>query len=112
MQRYQDKATAFCGTCEFGKTLSALTIQAFRICGYAADNRTGISMIYIAPDGRMPFAVIRDTIGKMNMVALGRVVLTRREHVIAFEPKDLLGLTLRFSYKFEIKPRTLRTSPS
>jgi hypothetical protein len=37
----------------------------------------------------------------MNMVALGRIVLTRREHVIAFEPKDrgLLGLTLRFSYE-------------
>jgi len=37
----------------------------------------------------------------MNMVALGRVVLTRREHVIALEPKDrgLLGLTLRFPYE-------------
>jgi len=30
--------------------------------------------------GQDAFAVIRDTIGKMNMVALGRVVLTRREH--------------------------------
>ena len=59
---------------------------------------------YIAPDGQVgqdAFAVIRDTIGKMNMVALGRVVLTRREHVIALEPKDrgLLGLTLRFPYE-------------
>jgi DNA end-binding protein Ku len=37
----------------------------------------------------------------MNMVALGRVVLTRREHVIALEPKDrgLLGLTLRYPYE-------------
>jgi DNA end-binding protein Ku len=33
------------------------------------------------------FAVIRDTIAKLNMVALGRVVLSRREHVIALEPK-------------------------
>ena len=37
----------------------------------------------------------------MNMVALGRVVLSRREHVIALEPKDrgLLGLTLRYPYE-------------
>ena len=37
----------------------------------------------------------------MNMVALGRVVLTRRERVIALEPRDrgLLGLTLRYPYE-------------
>jgi DNA end-binding protein Ku len=57
-----------------------------------------------SPDGQVgqdAFAVIRDTIGKMNRVALGRVVLTRREHVIALEPKDrgLLGLTLRYPYE-------------
>ena len=59
---------------------------------------------YIAPDGQVgqdAFAVIRDTIGKMNMVALGRVVLTRREHVIALEPRGrgLLGMTLRYPYE-------------
>ena len=59
---------------------------------------------YIAPDGQVgqdAFAVIRDTIGKLNMVALGRVVLTRREHVIALEPKGrgLMGLTLRYPYE-------------
>ena len=59
---------------------------------------------YITPDGQVgqdAFAVIRDTIGKLNMVALGRVVLTRREHVIALEPKGrgLLGLTLRYPYE-------------
>ena len=34
-------------------------------------------------------------------MALGRVVLTRREHVIALEPRDrgLLGLTLRYPYE-------------
>jgi DNA end-binding protein Ku len=68
------------------------------------DERYIDSPYYIAPDGQLgqdAFAVIRDTIGKMNMVALGRVVLTRREHVIALEPKDrgLLGLTLRFPYE-------------
>ena len=58
--------------------------------------------------------MIRDTIGKLNMVALGRVVLTRREHVIALEPKGrgLLGLTLRTPMRFAMKHRTSRTSPN
>ncbi|HEY2533017.1 MAG TPA: Ku protein [Xanthobacteraceae bacterium] len=68
------------------------------------DERFVESPYYIAPDGQVgqdAFAVIRDTIGKMNMVALGRVVLTRREHVIALEPKGrgLVGLTLRYPYE-------------
>jgi len=68
------------------------------------DDRYIDSPYYIAPDGQVgqdAFAVIRDTIGKMNMVALGRVVLTRREHVIALEPRGrgLLGLTLRYPYE-------------
>ena len=68
------------------------------------DERYIDSPYYIAPDGQVgqdAFAVIRDTIGKMNMVALGRVVLTRREHVIALEPKGrgLMGMTLRYPYE-------------
>jgi hypothetical protein len=46
------------------------------------DGRYIDSPYYIVPDGQVgqdAFAVIRDTIGKMNMVAFGRVVLTRRE---------------------------------
>jgi hypothetical protein len=45
--------------------------------------------------------VIRDTIAKMNMVAIGRVVLTRREHIIALESRGrgLVGLTLRYPFK-------------
>ena len=37
----------------------------------------------------------------LNMVALGRVVLARREHVIALEPKGrgLVGTTLRYPYE-------------
>jgi len=34
------------------------------------------------------FAVIRETIRTMDMVAIGRVVLTSREHIIALEPLD------------------------
>ena len=68
------------------------------------DDRYIDSPYYIAPDGQVgqdAFAVIRDTIGKMNMVALGRVVLTRREHVIALESRGrgLLGMTLRYPYE-------------
>src|SRR5436190_1009428 len=68
------------------------------------DERYIDSPYYIAPDGQVgqdAFAVIRDTISKLNMVGLGRVVLTRREHVIALEPKGrgLMGLTLRYPYE-------------
>ena len=54
------------------------------------DDRYIDSPYYLAPDGKVgqdAFAVIRDTIAKMNMVAVGRVVLTRREHIIALEAK-------------------------
>ena len=68
------------------------------------DERYIESPYYIAPDGQVgqdAFAVIRDTIRKLNMVALGRVVLTRREHVIALEPRGrgLLGMTFRYPYE-------------
>ena len=59
---------------------------------------------YIAPDGKVgqdAFAVIRDVIRQMNMVAIGRVVLTSREHVIALEArgKGLMGTLLRYPYE-------------
>jgi DNA end-binding protein Ku len=59
---------------------------------------------YLVPDGdvgQQAFAVIREAISKEGMVALGRVVFTSREHVIALEPrgKGLLGMTLRYPYE-------------
>jgi DNA end-binding protein Ku len=59
---------------------------------------------YIAPEGDVgldAFLVIRNAIEQMNMVALGRVVLTSREHVIALEPrgKGLIGTLLRYPYE-------------
>jgi non-homologous end joining protein Ku len=44
------------------------------------------------------FAVIRETIREMDKVAIGRVVLTNREHIIALEPmdKELVGTLLRY----------------
>ena len=59
---------------------------------------------YIVPDGNVgqdAFVVIRNVIKQMNMVAIGRVVLTSREHVIALEPrgKGLMGTLLRYPYE-------------
>jgi len=59
---------------------------------------------YIVPDGEVgqqAFAVIRDAIRKEGMVALGKVVFTSREHVIALEArgKGMLGVTLRYPYE-------------
>jgi DNA end-binding protein Ku len=67
------------------------------------------SPYYLVPDGEVgqqAFAVIREAIRKEGMVALGRVVFTSREHVIALEPrgKGLLGITLRYPY--EVRKRT------
>ena len=45
--------------------------------------------------------MIRETIRSMDMVAIGRVVLTSREHIIALEPLDngLMGTLLRYPYE-------------
>jgi len=68
------------------------------------DDLYNIRPYYIAPDGKVgqdAFVVIRDIIEKMNMVALGRVVLTSREHVIAMQPrgKGIMGTLLRYPYE-------------
>src|SRR3954451_2536472 len=59
---------------------------------------------YITPDGKAgadAFAVIRDAMKDKERVALARIVLTNREHVMAIEPlgKGLLGTTLRYPYE-------------
>ena len=53
------------------------------------DPRYLIRPYYLVPDGKVghdAFAVIRETIREMNKVAIGRVVLTNREHIIALDP--------------------------
>ena len=59
---------------------------------------------YIVPDGEVgqqAFAVIREAIRQEGMVAIGKVVLTSREHIIALEARDkgLIGVTLRYPYE-------------
>jgi DNA end-binding protein Ku len=59
---------------------------------------------FIIPDGEVgqqAFAVIREAIRKEGMVALGTVVFTSREHIIALEARDngMIGTTLRYPYE-------------
>jgi DNA end-binding protein Ku len=59
---------------------------------------------YIIPTGKAgtdAFVVIRDAMKRKDKVALARVVLSNREHVIALKPlgKGLLGTTLRYPYE-------------
>ena len=68
------------------------------------DPRYLIRPYYLVPDGKVghdAFAVIRETIREMNKVAIGRVVLTSREHIIALDPLDkgLMGTLLRYPYE-------------
>ncbi|MHB0772667.1 non-homologous end joining protein Ku [Bradyrhizobium sp. 5.13L] len=68
------------------------------------DNRYLIRPYYLVPDGKVghdAYAVIRETIRSMDKVAIGRVVLTNREHIIALEPLDsgLMGTLLRYPYE-------------
>jgi len=68
------------------------------------DQRYLDSPYYLVPDDRVgqeAFAVIRDAMRGKSMVALGRVVLSKRERVIMLEPweKGLLGTTLRYPYE-------------
>jgi DNA end-binding protein Ku len=56
------------------------------------------------PDGKVghdAYAVIRETIRSLDKVALARVVLTNREHVIALEARDkgLVGILLRYPWE-------------
>ena len=68
------------------------------------DERYIDSPYYLVPENKVAleaFAVIRDAMLGKGMVALGRVVLSKRERVIMLQPrgKGLLGATLRYPYE-------------
>jgi DNA end-binding protein Ku len=68
------------------------------------DERYLDSPYYVTPNdqvGQDAFAVIRDAMRDKGMVALGRVVLAKRERVIMLRPwdKGLMGTTLRYPYE-------------
>jgi DNA end-binding protein Ku len=68
------------------------------------DERYFDTPYYIAPEekvGQEAFAVIREAMRDKKMVALARVVLAKREHVMMLQPwgKGLMGTTLRYPYE-------------
>jgi DNA end-binding protein Ku len=68
------------------------------------DERYLDSPYYITPNGQVgqeAFAVIREAMRGKHLVALGRVVLSKRERVIMLEPwdKGLIATTLRYPYE-------------
>jgi DNA end-binding protein Ku len=76
------------------------------------DPRYIIRPYYLRPDGKVghdAFAVIRETIRSMDKVAIGRLVLTSREHIIALEALDkgLMAVPIRGS----IRGRIFRRNP-
>jgi DNA end-binding protein Ku len=59
---------------------------------------------YIAPTGKVgqeAYVTIREAIGDTGKLAIGRLVLANREHMIAIEPRDkgLMGTLLRYPYE-------------
>jgi len=71
------------------------------------DERYFDSTYYMTPNdavGQEAFAVIREAMRGKEMVALGRVVLAKRERVIMLQPwdKGIMGTTLRYAY--EVRP--------
>ncbi len=55
---------------------------------------------YLVPDGKMaaePYAVIREAMERADLVALGRIVMSSRERLVALEPRDrgIVATTLR-----------------
>jgi DNA end-binding protein Ku len=68
------------------------------------DERYLESPYYLAPNEKVAeeaFAVIRDAMRGKNMVALGRVVISKRERVMMLQAwdKGILGTTLRYPYE-------------
>jgi DNA end-binding protein Ku len=72
---------------------------------------------YIAPDGKAgaeAFAVIRDAMKDKDRVAIARIVMAYREHIIALEPlgKGLVGTTLRYDYEVRDEKAYLSDIPN
>ena len=69
--------------------------------GAEIDRRFFDTPYYVTPNdpvGQEAFGVIREAMRSKALVALGRIVLAKRERVIALEPheKGLIGTTLRY----------------
>jgi DNA end-binding protein Ku len=80
-----------------------IDIDSF-VPGAEIDRRFFDAPYYVTPNdpvGQEAFGVIREAMRSKALVALGRIVLTKRERVIALEPHDkgLIGTTLHYPYE-------------
>jgi DNA end-binding protein Ku len=83
----------------------------------AIDKRYLDKPYYIAPSGETgveAFVVIRDAMQDEERVALARIVMAHREHIMMLEPlgKGLLGTTLRFDYEVRSEKEYFSRIPS
>jgi DNA end-binding protein Ku len=81
------------------------------------DNRYLDRPYYVVPGekvGAEAFAVIRDAMRNKDRVALARIVMGHREHVIALEPlgKGILGTTLRYDYEVRSEKESFANIPT
>jgi hypothetical protein len=87
----------------FGSGRYTIDIDSF-VPRSEIDQRFFDTPYYITPNepvGQEAFAVIREAMRSKALVALGRIVLAKRERVMALEPYDrgLLGTTLHYPYE-------------
>jgi len=81
------------------------------------DNRYLDKPYYVVPGekvGAEAFAVIRDAMRNKDRVALARIVMGHREHVIALEAlgKGILGTTLRYDYEVRSEKEPFANIPT
>ena len=93
-----------------------LDIEKF-VPGDEIDRRYFDRPYYILPDGKAgeeAFAVIRDAMKDKGRVALVKIVLTNRQHIMAIEPmgKILLGTLLRYDYEVRDEKELAPSVPS
>ena len=106
------------------KELDAVEVEATHIIDIDTlvpaeeiDRRYYDKPYYIAPNGKTgadAFKVIRDAMEETERVALARIVMANREHIIALEPfgKGFLGTTLRYDYEVRDSKPYLGNVPS
>jgi DNA end-binding protein Ku len=81
------------------------------------DDLYNIRPYYIAPEGKVgaeAFVTIREAIASTGKVALGRIVLSTREHVIMLEARGngLVGTLLRYPYEVREETEYFEDIPS
>jgi Ku protein len=72
---------------------------------------------YIVPSDKTAaeaFGVIRDAMKDKERVAIGRIVMAGREHIMAIEPlgKGMIGTTLRYEYEVRNEKTYFKDVPS